>query len=946
MLVYFQNVRGLRTKLARLLENVCYSQYHVIVFNETWLTSAYHNSELHLYDYNVYRKDRSTGTSQHSRGGGVLIAVHKSIKSRALTSDQDIEQLFVLVGTGENRYIFGTAYFPPRTTYHRYVMFGDNLERLSEEFPQCKICILGDFNLPHGHWTDGQLGSMVTALPMASPNEVESLQIVSNMCSFHNLYQNNNVLNATDSILDLIFVHDHSIVVSPVDQPLLEADRYHPPLYFALKLETHNNNSDELRGNGFYRDFNAADFGAILDFLSQFVWDTLFLNRSLNEMLNIFYEILYLAIEYFVPLKKFSSRRFPAWFSPELKEMIVNKKIAHKQYLQSKSYLDYVEFSRLRSGCKLLKRQCYHDYVLYTEFSLTTSLKNFWKFVQSKRKKCNIPNEVYYDNIMGSCGEEIVDLFAEYFSEMYSHGDCNFSGNDALPYGVNLSSYNVSISDVYSRLSKLDVTKGPGPDGLPPSLLKHCSFILARPLFLIFNLSLSSGEFPSFWKTSFITPILKSGDNAQVTNYRPVSILSVIPKIFEGFVCDYLTSHLRSQLIDQQFGFMVGRSTELNILLFVESLSESLEEGSQVHALYTDFSKAFDRVNHKVLLHKLKNAGVNGPLLAWLETYLVDRTQIVRLNNFKSREILVPSGVPQGSHLGPLLFNIYINDIHTCFRHSSFLLFADDLKFYRTVSNINDCILLQSDLDRLVLWCSENGMDLNVKKCHSMAFSRCRNQINHVYQIDNTPLELVSQVRDLGVTLDNHLNFITHISAVVAKSLQLLGFIRRCSADFQSVGSIRLLYCSLVRPHLEYGSCVWSPYYQVHTRSIERVQHKFLKYVAFKQNIQPPFNYPELESILNLRPLVTRRRHRDLTVFYDILHSFCSCPGLLEKVGLHVQPRQTRQTPSFYVPAHRTNYGQNSFLTRTARLANQCSDILDCFQIRQRFLSGLRRHVT
>ena len=171
----------------------------------------------------------------------------------------------------------------------------------------------------------------------------------------------------------------------------------------------------------------------------------------------------------------------------------------------------------------------------------------------------------------------------------------------------------------------------------------------------------------------------------------------------------------------------------------------------------------------------------------------------MRVNSFRSQEIKVPSGVPQGSHLGPLLFNIYINDISSCFHSSKFLLFADDLKFYLKVSDSGDCHHLQGDLSRLVQWCNANGMDLNVKKCHSIAFKRGRMSYDFQYIINGAPLQSVSQVRDLGVVLDQTLSYDIHLSNVVSKALQMLGFIKRSTGDFQDIAYIKLFYCVLVR---------------------------------------------------------------------------------------------------------------------------------------------------
>lgn len=924
--VYYQNVRGMRTKLNILSESIASISYDVLVLTETWLTPNFYNNELYMDNFTVYRKDRLADTSPFSRGGGVLVAVSNNIQSIGLPSSPNIEDVFVLLGSGKNIVIMGAVYFPPRSPSDVYQSFSSDLDLLVEKYPSAFICLLGDFNLPRCRWEITPFSSNAYP-PQGTPLGVtDALEVLSTMSSFHNLYQNNQVTNVHGSILDLVFTENQSTAVHLADEVLLPLDAYHPALNLQIELDNATNNNC-LECDDFYRDFKNADWNLFSDFLSQFNWDVMLSGRSLDEMINIFYEVLYLAIDTFIPLKKFSSKKFPRWYSAELKTAIIQKKLAHKQYKQSCLHSDFMEFSRLRSLCKVLTRWCYRDYIDNTERSLNANLKQFWNFVNSRRKDNGLPKVMCYNDSQCSNGVDIVNLFADYFATTYCDKNCDLPDNSLSFNNINVTSCNISISTVYEKLSRLDVSKGPGPDEVPPIVLRNNSFILARPLFIIFNQSLLSGCFPNYWKVSFISPIYKSGDRNDVANYRPISLISTIPKLFESIICDFLRAQLTCEIVQQQFGFMSKKSTELNLLLYSDFLASALEDGVQVHSLYTDFSKAFDRVNHRILLCKLKRMGISGALLDWLGCYLTDRTQVVRVNGFKSRDIRVSSGVPQGSHLGPLLFNVFINDVKDCFQFSEFLLFADDLKFFRRVTCLDDCLKLQSDLSRLSEWCRVNCMDLNVDKCHVMFFTRSNNVYLHDYYLGNDLLTVASEIRDLGVTFDPALGFGPHITRVISKSLQMLGFIKRCAHDFHDIDAIRLLYCVLVRPHLEYASCLWSPCYNIYIHKIEQVQRRFLRFAAFKMNIDP--NYQNLESLLKLDRLETRRKHRDLKMLYKIVNGLVECPELLSRLFFHVPPRVTRSVSQFHEISHRTNYGRNSFISRASRLANGFSDQLD-----------------
>ena len=229
------------------------------------------------------------------------------------------------------------------------------------------------------------------------------------------------------------------------------------------------------------------------------------------------------------------------------------------------------------------------------------------------------------------------------------------------------------------------------------------------PLCVIFNLSMEFGVFPHEWKKSFITRLFKSCDRNNIENYRPISGLLIIAKVFESLVKS-LSNSVNSYIIPEQHGFIVGKNTVTNLAIYSHDIVHFFFYVIDMYYIYTDFKKEFDKVNHLILLNKLNNFGIHGPLLKWFESYLVDRQQIVKINNYFSRPFFPPSGVPQGSHLGPFVFLIFINDILLNVKNSKALMFADDLKLYYTIHNLNDCLRLQDDLDLILNWCNINDM--------------------------------------------------------------------------------------------------------------------------------------------------------------------------------------------------------------------------------------------
>lgn len=307
-----------------------------------------------------------------------------------------------------------------------------------------------------------------------------------------------------------------------------------------------------------------------------------------------------------------------------------------------------------------------------------------------------------------------------------------------------------------------------------------------------------------------------------------------------------------------------------------------------------DFSKAFDKVNHRILIQKLEEVGVFGDLLGWFGDYLVGHTQVVKINNVLSSTIEVTSGVPQGSHLAPILFNIYINDIYNYVDSSNLLLFADDLKIFNIVNTVDDCMRIQEDISGLCLWCQLNGMQFNVEKCKIMQFYRKKAPILYDYVIGDSSMERLSVIRDLGVLFDRELSFNEHIDYIVNKAIKTLGFIKRTLSDFNSLCCFKVLYCSYVRSIVEYASTVWTPYYQKYIEQLERVQKRFLRFVAYKMKIpMEQLNYADIQQIMQLDSLKNRRVMNDLCTLYKIVNSHVNSSELLEKISFHIKQRDT-----------------------------------------------------
>lgn len=911
---YYQNAGSLRSSLVEFKNLVLQCVYDVIIITETWLSDDFDSCELAIQGYSLFRCDRSGYTSSKGRGGGSMLLIHNRLKPKFIVTDIHVEQCFAEFSCGKSNFVVGGVYIPPSSDADIYVLHALTVENLFMKFSTHSFVIVGDYNLPHVRWFNSSLG-----LTVRDCSDSAAIALAETF-SYLNLYQHNNITNSRGTILDLLFSNLEEMSTSPALDLLHHNSTHHTAIVFDLTVPT---TVEHLEVNVSVFDFARGNYVAINNYLNSVAWDRYLDKLNVDTAVHQFYDVLYHSMNTYIPRKIIRNSTFPHWFSHDLRAAIFRKKEAHKRYKITNSYDDYLCFSALRAYCKELTDYSYSCYLSEVETKIDTDPKFFWHFASNK-SRFEFPNSMYLGSRTCDNGSDIVNLFCDNFSSVYAKCNApvpvyNYKSN------LNVSNVRVSLSEIFHRISVLKENFSCGPDGIPSYFIKKCIFSVSTPLNLIFNLSLSSGTFPDLWKCSFIRPIYKSGCSRDVCNYRGICLQSCVSKLFDSLVTDYLRWECKSLLIDQQHGFTRGRSTVTNLLSYHNVIVDAFENGCEVHSIYTDFKKAFDRVSHDLLVAKLKAYGFNGAFLNWIRSFLCGRRQCVKISNYTSDIINVFSGVPQGSHCGPLLFNLFVNDISLCIQNSQFLLFADDLKVFKVVSSIDHCLELQSDIDRVAVWCHVNGMSLNLGKCFNINFSRSHRSIDFGYTVDSHHVEAVSQVRDLGIIFDAKLTFSFHILNICLKARRALGYIQRAARSL-SLKCFKVLYCAHVRSVLEYGSVVWCPYYAVYIDMLERVQHKFLRCAAYRMGILSSdytYDYSAICSRLKIITLYNRRVQLDLCFLFKLLAGDVHAPVVLSDIGFRISSVRTRSTYTFHVENHRRNYGVNSPPCRLVREANE-----------------------
>ncbi|KAL4088860.1 hypothetical protein QTP88_023944 [Uroleucon formosanum] len=583
------------------------------------------------------------------------------------------------------------------------------------------------------------------------------------------------------------------------------------------------------------------------------------------------------------------------------------KKKAHVKFKSTFNPDDYRHFSLLRAHYKYLSKKLYREFVDRTELSINANPSNFWKFIKKQRFNSDIPKTLTLNGASSSNEQDAADMFAIYFKSVYSCEVVNDDVSDLkiLSFDLPNNAY-FTVDDVFHSLSTLSGAKNVGPDGLPGVFLFQLRSIIAYPLFLLFRRSLDEGIFPTILKFSSVTPVHKSGVKSDISNYRPISIQSHLSKLFESLVLNSIKPSVNNILIEEQHGFRPGRSTTTCNLVFSNFVFDSFKKRSQVDVVYTDLAKAFDTVNHSVLLRILETSGFGEPLLSWFGSFLVNRLQWVKLFGIKSNIFSSTSGVPQGGHLSPILFLLFVNSVRNALPLCKLLCFADDMKLFMEINSAADCL------------------KVNASKCRVMTFTRSRSTILFDYNISGLTIERVDNLIDLGFKLSSTLSPSPHIAMITSRAFKVLGFIMRLSKDFKLSKSLKSLYCALVRPILEYGSVVWDPYTVSDINQLERVQLRFLRFCCFVLGIPHlAHDYTNIANILGLPTLAERRRTLNLKFIRGLITNHIDSPCLLSKINFKVPSHISRSHVTFLIPTANTNYLQNEPLRRIMSLANE-----------------------
>ncbi|CAH8872917.1 unnamed protein product [Trichobilharzia szidati] len=602
-------------------------------------------------------------------------------------------------------------------------------------------------------------------------------------------------------------------------------------------------------------------------------WSEYFYTDSLSKALDIFYYNSNTCLDAVIPFQTLK-------FSPHRKTFI-KPKDRRKLKRLSTSYFRRHDFSTLGSILSTLSSisQAHNLRMRNEECTALASTTRVGALTEILKKRMN--RQSHKISLLINKGKlyskhaDMCELFNETFAANYLKPTSPLLGLQSkieLPSSSTLkqiTTVHFTYSNINQAVNTLKNSSSAGFDGIPSYLYKHGGSDISVLLLKIFTMSLESQTYPDKWKTTFIVPKHKSGSKTEVNNYRPINITPIVSRIIERIVKDDILKHMLSCniLSPNQHGFLKSRSCMTCHVDFFNYITSSRDKQQLVLVIYFDISKAFDRVDHLLLINKLNSLGISNPLLGWIESFLNNRSQVVRLGSVNSKPSPVTSGVVQGSVLGPLLFTLYVNDICSCFSLGKPFIFADDLKVAYTF-HCDDLgyfqKAVQEELDRVTAWSSTWNLKFNLKKCGWICFGAP--SINIKLVLESIDLPKLQSVVDLGLRYSSDLTFSEQVATQTRKSRMLLGCILR---NFHNYEAKLLLYKTCVRPLLEYCPFILSSTRVSDKLKIESVQRYFTtKLLGFDCEK----DYTSRCITLGIDPLWMRRLSINLTFFFKILH--------------------------------------------------------------------------
>lgn len=900
--VGFLNIRSIFTGFYDFKYLVEHHDIDIMFLCETWLSDGDDSARFNIPEYQLIRRDRA------GRGGGVAAFVKNNLTVEEVNFNfrinEALEFLIIKVKIKNQRLAFAVFYRPPNTNFNNFISDLDTI--FSNLYPTVnEIFCLGDFNV----------NLMNLDNPLTSLFENYNCQQIIN--------EPTRITANTSTLLDAIFVSDCSLVN---ECGTISTDHIsdHKMVYCSLKLSKIPVEPKIIQ----YRCYKYFDVNNFLKDMHDLPWNNILYDNNIDNKIKIFNELILFLFNIHAPIKqsRITKPRAP-WLTANLKIFMKQRDTALQKFKRTRNNNDWVNYKQLRNLTLTMVRRAKREYLdslcLQERNTRKTwgALKNF--NITSSKNYC-IPNSLADPN-------NINNFFGAFLQNI---SDCsnkvNFY-NDNL-YNDNVEKFNfdlAEISDIHNILNSIQ-TNATGVDEVSPLMLKYCSPFIDKYITHIINCCMEINYFPDLWKISIGKPLPKTSNPASFNDLRIISILPVLSKIYEKVLFFQMYEFCtRNEIIpDVQCGFRKNFSTSVALINVIDDVVRASDKKLNSALILLDFSKAFDTINHQLLVSKLHFYGFQKESCLTIKSYLSNRYQKIFSDNKYSEQVRILSGVPQGSILGPLLFLIYTSDILRSLKYCKVQAYADDTQIYYCFDieeNINAEALINEDLQTLTQLATAHNLKLNPSKSYLMLFGN-KNKVHYLKDnlnivLSGVKLGVVESAKNLGIILDSELRFRDHLKKLNQKSYMALKILYN-NRHILSFKLKKTLCESLVLSNFNYCDFVYGHCLDNISKSrIQKVQNACARFI-FGLRKYDHISHTFLE--LNWLKMDSRRLLHFCTFIYKILNEPNSPVSVRERLvpRCNVHSVNIRHRGRLTQPHHQSALFQRSFTYNAVRAYN------------------------
>lgn len=839
----------------------------LLALNETRLDDSVDDNLIAINGYTIIRKDRNRS------GGGVCIYLRNSINfiTRSDVIADEIEAVCVDIKKPNTKPFTVLACYRPPTSYaSENNVFFQKFEHLIAllDHEDKEIIILGDLNCDYS-----------AEIPNSHTKKLLSL---AETYQFDQLIKDHTrITQASRTTIDLVLTNEPNKIVKSGVVHLGFSD--HSLIYTIRKITVPKQVNHKYSTTRSFKRFNLNQF---LDDLKQINWNSLDNLNNANDMWSTWKQMFLSIIDKHAPLKtkRIKGKKCP-WLTPLVRRHLILRDTLKKQFVKTNNPIIWDKFKEARNlankTVNSAKTEYYHSHIK----SNVNNPKESWNIINQLlcRKSSDtsitqlkINNQIFTEplDISNALNEHFTKIgpsLAKDFPENFNHFE-----KYIIPAECNFSLKSTDTNTVERLLNQLSADKASGLDNIPCRLIKAAAPLISSSLCKIFNLSLLTGVFPEDLKMAKVVPIHKGSTKADPNNFRPISIISAIAKVFERIVYNQLNNYLSTNnlLTKYQSGFRQLHSTVTALLDATNDWYMNIDQGLLTSVVFLDLKKAFDTVDHTILLRKLELYGITGIALNWFKSYLVNRMQCCSVDGKLSSPRNIFCGVPQGSILGPLLFLIYINDLPYCLNYSKARMFADDTNISTSAETLDELqSLVNKDLDCINSWLLANKLTLNMTKTEFIIIgsgNRIKNIVNPINIIlGNQSLSRVKSSKSLGVIIDDGLIWDEQIDSIVKKISRAIAGLRTVRR-FLPFNTLKMLYKSLIEPLFDYCAIVWNNINLTQSDRLQRLQNRAARVIT-----KSPYEIRSLDILSDLSwdTLAVRRSKHVLIMMYKIMYN-------------------------------------------------------------------------